>query len=234
MNHYPFNPSDYMMATAHLEPLHDLCYRRCLDLYYDTEAPLANAKQSLSKRLRVNEEVLSEVLEEFFEEREDGWHHRRCDREIEKYQAKSEKAKKAGSLGGMAKKAAPEANAKRTLTKRLASASNQNQNQNQNQVLSTEVERAAGRGTKEELVAFALELGLQVSDGEFMFSHWTANGWKNGSSPSKDWKAGMRKWKQAGWMPSQKANGNHPNRTKPVALQRNYLEGLTPEQIGDF
>jgi uncharacterized protein YdaU (DUF1376 family) len=130
MNHYPFNPSDYMMATAHLEPLHDLCYRRCLDLYYDTESPLANAKQSLSKRLRVNEDVLSEVLEEFFEEREDGWHHRRCDREIERYQAKSEKAKKAGSLGGMAKKAAPQANAKRTLSERQANASNQNQNQN--------------------------------------------------------------------------------------------------------
>jgi uncharacterized protein YdaU (DUF1376 family) len=133
MNHYPFNPSDYMMATAHLEPLHDLCYRRCLDLYYDTEAPLANAKQSLSKRLRVNEEVLSEVLEEFFVEQEDGWHHRRCDREIEKYQAKSEKAKKAGSLGGKAKKDSPLANAKRTLSERQASASNQNQNQNQNQ-----------------------------------------------------------------------------------------------------
>jgi uncharacterized protein YdaU (DUF1376 family) len=132
MNHYPFNPSDYMMATAHLEPSHDLCYRRCLDLYYDTEAPLANAKQSLSKRLRVNEDVLSEVLAEFFEEHEDGWHHKRCDEEIAKYQAKSAKAKKAGSLGGMAKKAAPEADAKRTLSKRLASASNQNQNQNQN------------------------------------------------------------------------------------------------------
>jgi len=130
MNHYPFNPSDYMMATAHLEPLHDLCYRRCLDLYYDTESPLANAKQSLSKRLRVNEDVLSEVLVEFFEELEDGWHHRRCDREIERYQAKSEKAKKAGSLGGMAKKAAPQANAKRTLSERQANASNQNQNQN--------------------------------------------------------------------------------------------------------
>jgi uncharacterized protein YdaU (DUF1376 family) len=130
MNHYPFNPSDYMMATAHLEPLHDLCYRRCLDLYYDTESPLANAKQSLSKRLRVNEDVLSEVLVEFFEELEDGWHHRRCDREIERYQAKSEKAKKAGSLGGMAKKAAPLANAKRTLSERQANASNQNQNQN--------------------------------------------------------------------------------------------------------
>lgn len=130
MNHYPFNPSDYMMATAHLEPLHDLCYRRCLDLYYDTEKPLANAKQTLSKRLRVNEDVLSDILAEFFFEEEDGWHHKRCDIEIARYQAKSDSAKKAGSLGGMAKKQASKANAKQSLSERLANASNQNQNQN--------------------------------------------------------------------------------------------------------
>lgn len=103
-----------------------------------------------------------------------------------------------------------------------------------NQVLSTKVERAAGRGTKEELVAYAIEIGLQASDGEFMFDHWTANGWKNGNAPSKDWKAGMQKWKRGGWMPSQKVSGNRSNAPKPVALQKDYLNGLTPEQIGDF
>lgn len=132
VNHYPFNPSDYMMATAHLEPLHDLCYRRCLDLYYDTESPLSSDKRTLSKRLRVNEDVLSEVLAEFFFEDSNGWNHGRCDKEIARYQAKSEKAKIAGSLGGKAKKTPPQANAKRTLSERQASASNQNQNQNQN------------------------------------------------------------------------------------------------------
>jgi uncharacterized protein YdaU (DUF1376 family) len=133
LNHYPFNPSDYMMATAHLEPLHDLCYRRCLDLYYDSEAPLTLDKRTLSKRLRVNEDVLSEVLAEFFFEDADGWHHARCDKEIARYQAKSEKAKFAGSLGGKAKKPNKQANAKRTLSECQANASNQNQNQNQNQ-----------------------------------------------------------------------------------------------------
>jgi uncharacterized protein YdaU (DUF1376 family) len=133
VNHYPFNPSDYMMATAHLEPMHDLCYRRCIDLYYDSECPLSPDKRTLSKRLRVNEDVLSEVLAEFFFEDLDGWRHCRCDKEIARYQAKSEKAKFAGSLGGKAKNSKPQANAKRTLSERQASASNQNQNQNQNQ-----------------------------------------------------------------------------------------------------
>ncbi|RPP48164.1 hypothetical protein IPC1156_32430, partial [Pseudomonas aeruginosa] len=34
MNFYPFHPGDYMLRTAHLEPLEDLAYRRLLDLYY--------------------------------------------------------------------------------------------------------------------------------------------------------------------------------------------------------
>jgi len=63
------------------------------------------------------------------------------------------------------------------------------------------------RGSLEELKAFAVSLGLPASDGESMFHHWEANGWKNGSSPSKDWQAGIRKWKSQGWLPSQKVNG---------------------------
>jgi uncharacterized protein YdaU (DUF1376 family) len=149
MNHYPFNPSDYMMATAHLEPMNDLCYRRCLDLYYDSEAPLMFCKRTLSKRLRVNEDVLSEVLAEFFVELETGYHHNRCDKEIARYQAKSEKAKAAGSIGGQRK----QANAKRTLSKRLANASNQNQNQNQNQDIDADASPAKAPKPKRELKA---------------------------------------------------------------------------------
>jgi len=64
------------------------------------------------------------------------------------------------------------------------------------------------RGTLDELVSYALEIGLQAIDGEFMFDHWEANGWKNGNTPSKDWQAGMRKWKSQNWLPSQKQKFN--------------------------
>jgi hypothetical protein len=70
------------------------------------------------------------------------------------------------------------------------------------------------RGTLEELKAFAVELGMPASDGESMFHHWESNGWRNGSSPSKDWQAGMRKWKSQGWLPSQK----NPTNGKPRIL----------------
>lgn len=124
MHHYPFHPGDYMLDTAHLTLEEDATYRRALDLYYVSEGPLADDKRTLSKRLRVAEQTLAAVLSEFFVLQDDGWHHARCDAEIQRYKDKSEKAKLAGSKGGMAKKESALANAKRPLSKRLA---NQNQ-----------------------------------------------------------------------------------------------------------
>lgn len=183
-----------MLATAHLTLEEDATYRRALDHYYDTEAPLAFDKQTLSKRLRVSEQTLSNVLAEFFIETPEGWRHKRCDAEIARYKAKSEKAKRAGSLGGLAKSSGRQANAKRTPSKRLA-----------NQELEPELEPSKKTCTLDEAKAFALELGQPASDGEACFYKWEGNGWKNGTSSIKDWKATMRSWKAAGYLPSQKS-----------------------------
>lgn len=61
-----------------------------------------------------------------------------------------------------------------------------------------------GKGSLDELREYAVKIELPPSDGDFMFDHWSSNGWKNGSTASKDWMAGMRKWKSQGWLPSQK------------------------------
>lgn len=74
-------------------------------------------------------------------------------------------------------------------------------------------ERSAGEplsisrksGSLDDLKSFCREIDMPESDGESMFYHWTANGWKNGSSSVRDWQAGIRKWKSQGWLPSQKA-----------------------------
>lgn len=60
------------------------------------------------------------------------------------------------------------------------------------------------RCTLEEAKAFAKELGLPESDGESCFHKWEGNGWKNGTNSIKDWKATIRSWKSAGFLPSQK------------------------------
>jgi len=104
MHHYPFHVGDYTLATLHLEYRHDLCYRRLLDAYYLDNGPLADAKQTLSRRIRTDEQTLVEVLQEFFVLRDGYWHHSRCDIEIARFKSKSEKAKIAGLQGARPKK----------------------------------------------------------------------------------------------------------------------------------
>lgn len=75
MNFYPFHPGDYVLRTAHLEPLEDLAYRRLLDLYYVNEGPIQGDAASIARliRMRSNAAEVAEVLAEFFEETPDGW-----------------------------------------------------------------------------------------------------------------------------------------------------------------
>jgi uncharacterized protein YdaU (DUF1376 family) len=203
MHHYPFHVGDYTLATLHLEDRQDLCYRRLLDAYYLDGGPLADAKQTLSRRVRTDEQTLSEVLTEFFVLVDGYWHHARCDREIERYKAKSEKAKIAGSLGGKSKSSERKANAKQTPSKRLA-------NQNQE----PEPRTSKSICTLDEAISFAVELGLPASDGEACFHKWEGNGWTNGGKKIKDWKATIRSWNAAGYLPSQK--GPSTNQGQPT------------------
>lgn len=85
MRHYPFHVGDYRSATAHLTDAEDLAYRRLLDYYYDTEQQIPIDLAAMARRLRVDQSVLVVVLKDFFTETADGWHHERCDTELEKY-----------------------------------------------------------------------------------------------------------------------------------------------------
>ena len=97
MQFYQFHIGDYVGATAHLDPMEDLAYRRLIDLYYQTECALPNDMRTLCKRIRLASESHSveSVLNEFFELSEDGqfWQHQRCDAELEEIYSKSQKAR---------------------------------------------------------------------------------------------------------------------------------------------
>lgn len=56
----------------------------------------------------------------------------------------------------------------------------------------------------EEIRAYCVQLGFPDSDSEYLFNHWEGNGWINGKSPIRDWKATIRAWKAAGHLPSQR------------------------------
>ena len=104
MHYYNFNIGDYMKHTLHLTPEEDLAYRRLLDMYYDTEAPIPNNIPLVSRRLRMGLEVVESVLNEFFEFTEEGYKNYRADGEIADYHKFLEKQKANGRLGGRPKK----------------------------------------------------------------------------------------------------------------------------------
>ena len=95
MHYYSFNIGDYQSHTSHLSDIEDLVYRRLLDWYYLHEAPipLDEAEVSRQIRMRTHTESIAIVLREYFEYTEDGWIHRRANKEIAKADDKSEKAK---------------------------------------------------------------------------------------------------------------------------------------------
>ena len=104
MHYYNFNIGDYMKHTLHLTPEEDLAYRRLLDMYYDTEAPIPSNIPLVSRRLRMASEIVESVLNEFFDLTDEGYKNYRADGEIADYHKFLEKQKANGRLGGRPKK----------------------------------------------------------------------------------------------------------------------------------
>jgi uncharacterized protein YdaU (DUF1376 family) len=107
MHYYSFHVSDYIHDTAHLSIYEDLAFRRLLDLYYTSEKPITNKTQEVSRRIRMSgqSDAVQTVLEEFFmfDRENDCWFHKRCDKAIADYQAKAERNRVVGKLGGRPK-----------------------------------------------------------------------------------------------------------------------------------
>ena len=119
MHYYQFHIGDYISHTIHLSAEEDLAYRRLLDMYYDTEKPIPNNIPLVSRRLRMDSDVVESVLNEFFTLSEDGFKNLRADLEIREYHAFIDKQRNNGKLGGRPKKTQgkPTANPSRTQKK---------------------------------------------------------------------------------------------------------------------
>jgi len=97
MNYYPFHIGDYISHTSHLTDEEDLAYRRMIDLYYHSEQPFPD-EFFVARRVKSNPAVALILLQEFFELQDDGWHNKRADEEIAKYQAKADSARNANRI----------------------------------------------------------------------------------------------------------------------------------------
>ena len=107
MHYYQFNIADYRKDTYHLTPIEHYIYRTLIDWYYLDEQPIPKITQVVSRRLGLGSDMepnISNVLKDFFIERENGWHHRRIDDEINEYHSQCDKNKTNGKLGGRPKK----------------------------------------------------------------------------------------------------------------------------------
>lgn len=104
MRHFAHNIGDYAAATAHLSFVEDAAYHRCLRRYYQDEEALPADVEEVCRlvgaRSREERKAVANVLAEFFDLREDGYHQSRADREIEAYQEKADLARRNGTKGG--------------------------------------------------------------------------------------------------------------------------------------
>lgn len=67
-----------------------------------------------------------------------------------------------------------------------------------------EVENFPPQCTQRELIAYCVDQGLTAQDGDYLFNHWEASGWRNGGNGIHNWQATVKAWKSAGYFPSQK------------------------------
>lgn len=98
LNYYPFHLGDYAAHTAHLDLLEDLAYRRLIDLQMLLERPLPTDVEELARKVRMRDHasVIRDVLNEFFIQTDEGWVNDRCMKEITRFQANKDAAKRAG------------------------------------------------------------------------------------------------------------------------------------------
>lgn len=82
--------------------MEDLAFRRMLDLFYESEKPLPCELKRIAKLIGMpdHQEEIRDVLNEFWQEVDEGWVNTRAELEIEKYQAKAYSARTNGKKGG--------------------------------------------------------------------------------------------------------------------------------------
>ena len=99
MHFYDWNIGDYAKKTQHLTNDEDLAYRRLLDMYYDTESKITHCLATLSRRLRIDEKSIKNVMDEFFP----GGINKHADEKISEYHIYLARQALNGSKGGRPK-----------------------------------------------------------------------------------------------------------------------------------
>lgn len=181
MHYYSFNIADYKKDTEHLSPIEHYIYRSLIDRYYLDEKPIPLKIQSVMRRLSLvgdeHKQLLTNVLEDFFYETDDGYRHKRIDAELTKYQSNAEKNRVNGAKGGRPRKDKPKLTQSVTDGIPLATQINPNQEPvtNNQELINKEEEKKAAafklsyENIKNQLKASAiLPSNKPINDKELM------------------------------------------------------------------
>lgn len=104
MNYYKRNLGDFARDTAHLSQGQVGAYNLLLDWYYANERPLPSDMDDVYRIARAStkdeKKSADKVIASFFTESAEGWHQKRTDLELVKYQARGDKNRDNGAKGG--------------------------------------------------------------------------------------------------------------------------------------
>ena len=104
MHYYPKNIGDYRRDTMHLSLLEHGVYMTLIDHYILNEEPFSDNVEDIlwlvGARTEEEKNAVSLILNKFFKKNDDGYDHKRCDEEIQRYKKNAEVARENGKKGG--------------------------------------------------------------------------------------------------------------------------------------
>ena len=192
--------ADYLADTAHLSTLEHGAYLLLIMNYWQRGEPFsAKDQQTLNRRLasvaRMDAQAfdqIKETLAEFFVVQENTWVHPRIERDLDAVRAKSTKAKAAGKASAMARLSKRSTDAEQTL--------NHIDTDTDTDTEKEKPTRSQARArfvppTVDQVRDYCTERGNTINPEAFV-DHYTANGWRVGKTPMKDWQAAIRTWEK--------------------------------------
>lgn len=93
MHYYPHHIGDFIKDTANLDDHQLATYLRLIWAYYTEEKPFDDDCEGIAFAMRSDEKTVRLLLKHYFSLEDGMWFHSRCEREIEIFKGKSEKAR---------------------------------------------------------------------------------------------------------------------------------------------
>lgn len=187
MHYYQHHIGDFIKDTANLDDHQLATYLRMIWSYYSSEKLIPLDVEDVAFAMRSDVKTVRLLLRHFFKETENGWSHSRCDREIEEYRIKGEKARNSANARWN------NANALRKHSEGKANATIFDANQ---EPITKNHKPMFIRPSIDDLKKHILEKGLNV-DAEKFFAFYESNGWKVGKNAMKNWQMALVTWNKS-------------------------------------